>query len=311
MLDATAATADVSPHRGAPPALTRPSPARPIDADIYRIPVGPGALHVQRYGFGGTPVVLLHGFGTSGFVWREVAPRLAVRQHTVFAIDLFGHGESDRPFDGDFGVAAQSEYIERALTALRVPRALVAGVDLGAAVALRLAATRRARVGRLVLINPSAFEDLPGDDVRALQRKTARVAFRISRGLFGVSPLLVPLLEDAVADRAHMPPRLIGRYLAPYLGRDGVTHLLALARAIRADDLAEVELGEIQAPTLIVWGEGERWLDRTIPDRLARIIPRCSVVRLADVGRLVSEESPDVLSEIVADFATEPTHAPA
>lgn len=273
--------------------------------------MGPGALHVQRYGFGGTPIVLLHGFGTSGFVWREVAPRLAIRQHTVFAIDLFGHGESDRPFDADFGVAAQSEYIERALTALRVPHALVAGVDLGAAVALRLAATRRERVARLVLINPSAFEDLPGDDVRALQRKTARVAFRISRGLFGVSPLLVPLLEDAVADPAHMPPRLIGRYLAPYLGRDGVNHLLSLARAIRADDLAEVELSEIRAPTLIVWGEAERWLDRTIPDRLARIIPGCGIIRLPDVGRLASEESPEALSEIIGDFAAEHAGVPA
>jgi pimeloyl-ACP methyl ester carboxylesterase len=288
-----------------------PFPGPPIDADIYRIPVGPGALHVQRYGFGGAPVVLLHGFGTSSFLWREIGPRLAVRRHTAYAIDLFGHGESDRPFDADFGVAAQSEYIERTLTALRIPRAVVVGVDLGAAVALRLAATRRERVGRMVLINPSAFQDLPGDDVRALQRKTARVAFRISSGLFGVNPLLVPLLEDAVADPAHMSPRLIGRYLAPYIGREGVNHLLALARAIRADDLEEVELGDITAPTLIVWGEADRWLDASIADRLASTIPESSVLRLPGVGRLVPEEAPERLAEVIAEFAAERSTAQA
>jgi len=55
----------------------------PSDPDIFRVPVGPGAMHVERFGFGGTPVVLLHGFGTSAFLWRHVAPMLAVRQMTA------------------------------------------------------------------------------------------------------------------------------------------------------------------------------------------------------------------------------------
>src|SRR5690606_30457899 len=109
--------------------------------DQLRIPVGPGAVHVDRYGHGGTPIVLLHGFGTSSFLWRHVAPRLARLGHTAFAIDMFGYGESDRPWDSDFGVAAQAEYLDRALTSLRVGRPIVVGVGLGGAVALRLAAT--------------------------------------------------------------------------------------------------------------------------------------------------------------------------
>ena len=75
-------------------------------------------MHVERFGFGGTPVVLLHGFGTSAFLWRHVAPMLAVRQMTAYAVDLFGYGESDRPFDADFGVRAQADYLDRALTAV-------------------------------------------------------------------------------------------------------------------------------------------------------------------------------------------------
>src|SRR5213083_1864412 len=70
-----------------------------MDADLLRIPVGPGSMHVERYGHGGAPILLVHGFGTCSFLWREVGPVLAMANRTAFAVDLFGYGESDRPFD--------------------------------------------------------------------------------------------------------------------------------------------------------------------------------------------------------------------
>ena len=41
--------------------------------------------------------MLVHGFGTSSFLWRGVGPALAASGHTAFALDLRGYGESDRP----------------------------------------------------------------------------------------------------------------------------------------------------------------------------------------------------------------------
>src|SRR5258708_22452530 len=110
-----------------------------MDADLLRIPVGPGSMHIERYGHGGAPIVLLHGFGTSSFVWREIAPDIALANRTAFAIDLFGHGESDRPFDADFGIAAQAELVDRALTALRLPMATGLALPLARATPLPLA----------------------------------------------------------------------------------------------------------------------------------------------------------------------------
>ena len=105
--------------------------------------------------------MLIHGFGTSSFLWRNIAPEIALANRTAFAIDLFGYGESDRPFDADFGIAAQAELVDRALTALRLPKATVVGVDLGGCVALRLASSRPERVERLLLINPIALDEIP------------------------------------------------------------------------------------------------------------------------------------------------------
>ena len=259
-------------------------------------------MHADRYGHGGPPIVLLHGFGTYSFLWRLVGPRLALARCMAFAVDLLGHGESDRPFDADFGIAAQAEYLDRAMTALRIDRATVVGVDVGGGVALRLAAVHPDRVDRLVLINTVAFDDFPGQDIRTLQRNTARVALSISTGVLGAKSLLEPLLLGSVAREESMPPRLVARYLAPFVGREGVGHLLSLARAIRADDLEELDLGAIRQPAMVVWGEDDRWLDPRIPDQLVNTLPESKLIRLPGVGRLVPEEAPDTLADMVLDF---------
>ena len=267
-------------------------------------------MHVERYGHGGAPVVLVHGFGTCSFLWRQVAPALAITQHTAYAVDLLGYGESDRPFDADFGLAAQTDYLERAMTALRVARAAIVGVDIGAAIALRLAALRPERVARLVLVNPVGREDLPAGDIRAMQRNTARFALQVSRGLFGASPLLGPILAASVSDPARMPPTLVGRYLAPFIGQEGVAHLLALARAVRAIDLEELDLAQVRAHTLIIRGEKDAWVDPAVAQKLAAEIPECRVTTLPEAARLIPEESPDELADMVTAFISPHVNRP-
>lgn len=269
---------------------------------MLRIPVGPGSMHVERYGHGGAPVVLLHGFGTSSFVWRHIAPDIALANRTAFALDLFGYGESDRPFDADYGIAAQAELVDRALTALRLPKATMVGLDLGGAVALRLAASRPERVERLFLVNPIALDEVPAGDITTLQRNTARFAFRVSRGILGAAPILGELLRRGVSDESQMPDKLIARYLAPYVGEEGLNHLLLLARSIDDEDMEDAELGSLPHPTLIVWGDQDPWVGPKFPDRLVETIPGSRLVRLPGVGRLVPEEAPEALTSLLLEF---------
>ncbi|HEX4934800.1 MAG TPA: alpha/beta hydrolase [Gemmatimonadaceae bacterium] len=278
----------------------------PNDPDIFRVPVGPGAMHVERFGYGGTPVVLVHGFGTSAFLWRHVGPMLAVRQMTAYAVDLFGYGESDRPFDAEFGVRAQSDYLDRALTALQVPRAAVVGLDVGAIVAMAIASDRRDRVSQLVMIGPPALDDIQGAAIRDLQRETARHALRLSRGLFGASSLLTPFLEESVESPERMPPRLIGRYLAPFLGRDGANHLLALAGALGEEELEDLTPGAIRQKVLVVRGTRDRWCTKAIAEGYAESFPGGRYEIVDAVGHLVPEEAPEALADLIAEFVSRP-----
>ncbi len=274
-----------------------------MQADELRVPVGPGAMHVERYGHGGTAVMLIHGFATSSFLWRNIAPGITDAGHTAYAVDLFGHGESDRPFDADFGIAAQAEYLDAAMTALRVARAVLVGVDLGADIALRLAATRPERVEKLVLINPPAFDELPAKDITQMQRNTAKFAFRTTRGILGAAPLIEAVLKKSVADpEKHMPTKLIARYLAPFVGKDGTNHLLALASSISAEDLEDIDLRSIHVPSLVLWGEEDPFVEGRVAEKLTNALPDGRLVRMPGIGRLLPEENPERLVELLLDF---------
>jgi pimeloyl-ACP methyl ester carboxylesterase len=154
-----------------------------------RIPVGVGALHAERVGRGGPPVLLLHGFGTCAFLWRQLAPQLASAGYTAIALDLLGHGESDRPSDAAFTLDAQAEHVIRAVAALRLPDMAVIGQDIGAGGA-RVAASPRSRVTSLALLSPPDPDELP-ESMSAMQQNAALLALS-SNTLPGALPLWLP-----------------------------------------------------------------------------------------------------------------------
>ena len=271
--------------------------------DHARIPVGPGELHAERYGFGDHPLVLLHGFGTSTFLWRLVAPALPLGQVTAWALDLLGHGESDRPAEADYGIAAQATAVEQAMTALRIGRATLVGVDIGAAVALRLAATRPARVHGLVLISPPPPGKARSEDLSELGRLAARHLFEATRGMLGAAAWVGPLLEKSVASPQSMPAKLVTRYAAPFVGAEGVRHLQSLANAISDDDLEELDLRAITARTLVLRGERDAWCSAADATGLATAIKGGEVRTLPGAGRLLPEEAPTALAAILAEWA--------
>ncbi len=262
-----------------------------------RIPVGAGSLHVERVGRAGPAVALLHGFGSCSFLWRAVAPRLADAGYTAFSIDLMGHGESDRPLDVPFGLGVQAEYVERALTALRLSQVALVGQDMGALVGLLVAGQRPERSSKVALLEPLDPDDLPGPAIRSLQRTSALSALS-ANALFGARPLLDPFLRDAVAVPANMPDLLVARYLAPFVGSGGAAQLLQRASAVTLSPEDRQRLGEVRGDMLL-W-TGDRDADDDLVARIERwrgVLPMASVrpIVVRPCGTLVAEDAPAAL----------------
>jgi pimeloyl-ACP methyl ester carboxylesterase len=94
----------------------------------------------------------------------------------------------------------------------------------------------------------------------------------------------------------------VARYLAPFVGEEGLNHLLLLARSIDDVDMEDAELGSLTQPTLIVWGDQDPWVGPRFADRLAETIPGSRLVRLPGVGRLVPEEVPETVVSLLLEF---------
>jgi pimeloyl-ACP methyl ester carboxylesterase len=281
-----------------------------VYTEHLRIPVGTGALHVERLGRGGPAVVLLHGFGSCSFLWRAIAPVLAGDGYTVVAVDLLGHGESDRPTDAPYSLGAQAEYVERALTAMRLGEVSVVGQDMGALVGLLLAAQHPSRVRRVALLEPLDPDDLPGPAIRSLQRNSALTALT-AQSLFGARPLLATLLEGAVSSPDLLSDRLLARYLAPFVGSQGAAQLLQLASAVELSGDERHSLRDVQTDILLWCGvAGEDPTDDEGARRTARwtqLLPAAQVQTVAALhraGTLVAEDAPEALVSALRPWIT-------
>ncbi|MBL0170146.1 MAG: alpha/beta fold hydrolase [Gemmatimonadaceae bacterium] len=262
-----------------------------------RIPIGSGALHVERVGRGGSPVVLLHGFATCTFLWRQLAPVLANAGYTAIAIDLLGHGESDCPDEVNYTLAAQAEYVARALAALRLPAVTIVGQDIGALVALLLAASPRSRVDSLFLLSPPDPDDLPGAEIRSLQLSSARAVLSAST-LFGALPALAPLLRGGVSSPPRMSDLLVARYLAPFVGNRGLNNLLQRAAAVELSEDARAQIARVACAVCVVdGGAGTPRPSLSWPT----LLPAAKVVlhRLGEVGWLIPQDAPGEVQELL------------
>ena len=107
-------------------------------------------LHV-RVGGSGPAVVLLHGFGDTGDMWRPLAVKLA-KDHTVIVPDLRGMGLSGHP-DGGYTKKAQAVQMTHLLDRLHVDRFDLVTHDIGNMVGYALAAEQPQRVKRWVAMD--------------------------------------------------------------------------------------------------------------------------------------------------------------
>lgn len=111
-------------------------------------------LHYVQWGEQGAPVVCLHGTTVNAYSFQALADALSA-DHRVYAYDLRGRGDSDKPATG-YSAPLHAADLAAFLDALHIERPIVVGHSLGAMIALYFAAHYPDRLSRLVLIDAGA-----------------------------------------------------------------------------------------------------------------------------------------------------------
>jgi pimeloyl-ACP methyl ester carboxylesterase len=249
----------------------------------------------------GEPVVLVHGFPTSGHLWNDVVP-LIPDGHRVVVIDLLGFGRSDPPGANPVDLRAHSERLVRVLDQLGINFACVVGHDVGGGIAQCLAIRHPHRVSRMCLIDSVAFDAWPAREV-----KIARAMLPLTRHLpasWVVSVVRADLLRGY--QDAERGEHAIDLYLRPFStssGRDAlVAHLSAL-------DCAETQtlatrLSQVVCPVALLWGERDPFLPISLGRRLAGAIPGSTLEVISGARHFLPEESPGQVAATISRLLT-------
>lgn len=126
----------------------------------------------------GAPIVALHGLTASHVNFIGVAEKLRGRR-PVFALDLRGRGDSDKP-DAPYGMGQHARDVAAAMRAMGLGPSVIVGHSMGAFVATTLAVDHPEAVSGLVLIDGGSVLDLP-TGVTAQQGMNASLAERVTQ----------------------------------------------------------------------------------------------------------------------------------
>ncbi|QYN33664.1 alpha/beta hydrolase [Pseudonocardia sp. DSM 110487] len=252
----------------------------------------------------GPPVVLVPGAGG----WKLSLERMITELsdgHRVFAVDPPGQGGT-RVVDPVFGYDADA--IARSLgdflDAAGISATAVVGHSWGGGFALRLAQLRPDRVSRLALLAPGGLDVTDGWEFRLLRKPligelaTRFTSMASARHILRKSfahPDRMPgdeLLRAAIGQMRSAPD-------AEGLRRD----LLRVERGVRWSD-TERDLDRVRCPTLILWGNRDRYFPVQLLARFTSRLPDLEAHTLAGCGHSLHDDCPDRVYPLLTRFLT-------
>lgn len=266
-------------------------------------------LHALEWSREGVPFVLLHGFGNDAHLWDELAPELAPYYRTL-ALDLRGHGDSDRDPQGRYDYDAHLADLENALEALGIHRLVLLGFSFGGRIAMLFAGRHPERMAGLVLVDTGPEHDPRGSvRIRLDLGRDEEPSFSSVEEYRSVLARAYPAARPqtlARLARFGLREREDGR-LVPKL--DPELRRLAAAGAgagdpQRSSAMLWDALGRVACPTLLIRGAASDVLPPEVADRMVEeVLPDGRLALVPQAGHPVMVDNPDAFRDAVTAFA--------
>jgi len=274
---------------------------------VQRIEVSGVEIAYVDSGGVGPPLVFVHGLSSYLSFWEHQIAAFA-GGYRVLALDLPGYGQSERvdaPCTPPWYAAVLADW----MAAVGAPEAAVVGHSMGGQIALTLALEHPERVGALALSAPAGFETFDRGaaafmkgfwhEERALETDEAALRAAFTGAVFNEAGAGVErLLEERVRMGRHPDFR-------------GTSAAVSRSIAGMLDHPVYDRLGDIHAPTLIVFGAQDRMIPnpiftggraRQVAEAGRDAIPGAALVMVPGAGHTVHHDAPEAFNAALADF---------
>ncbi len=275
-------------------AVVRP-PDSPRFADV-QLSTGIRMHYAEQGESRGDPIILLHGYSDSWFSFSRVLTPLA-SEARVYALDMRGHGESDKPAAG-YHMRDLAADVVAFMDAKGITRATVIGHSMGGFVAQQVALAAPKRVSHLVLVgsgtkprNIVGFDELQ----RAVESLPDPAPESFARE-FQVSTVHTPVgdefMDRAVAESLRLPTRV----------------WRALAAGMKATEPADA-LYWSGIPVLVLRGEKDAYISAAEADALVAMVGSARRKTYVNTGHALHWEQPAAFAKDVIAFRRETVRA--
>lgn len=253
------------------------------------------------------PLIFLHsvGGGSSAYEWSKVYPAFN-SDYRIIAPDLIGWGASAHPVK-DYQVSDYGQMISELIHQLTTPPVAVVASSLTAGMTIRLAIERPELFRALLLVCPTGFADFGIDYARGLAAQVA--------GIGGVDRLIYALgaanefavrtfLEQVLfAQPDRVTAEMVAAYLASATQANAEYTALSSLRGDLCFDLA-LYLPQLTVPTVILWGEQDRFTGVKVGQRLAKLNPQAvkHFCPIPDTGVLAHLEQPAIVIGLIQKY---------
>jgi pimeloyl-ACP methyl ester carboxylesterase len=251
----------------------------------------------------GRPLLLIHGYGAGMWVWEKQIDVLS-QSYRVYALDIIGHGFSDRP-KIPYTPETYIHFLRDFMDGEGIEKATLIGNSMGGGMAWAMADLFPERVERLILINC-----IPPDILNKVNNESFQTLVAIKD--IPVLPYLVIasrnkrsiqwILRDCVSDIKLITPEILDRQyrLSKIKGSTWVLYstLTHAGEALKLKD----QLSLIQHPTLFIWGEKDHIFPPRIGETLHHTIPNSEFLKIENSGHIPMWETPDEVNRAILDF---------
>lgn len=275
-------------------------------------------FEVDHCGNGEELAICLHGFPEHSFSWRYQLPMLAKLGFTAWAPNLRGYGKTSRPSAvKHYALSTLVEDVAQLIIASGKKKVTLIGHDWGGVIAWEFAAVNRLPLERLIVCNcphPRSFIDAFGWS--QLRKSWYMFFFQIPwipEHLTGLNKCLAigRLFEKTNRNSAAFPPEVVEVYKRNASQPGALRAMINFYRGWRLGYLERERnwrnklFEPIAVPTLLVWGEEDDFLEKTVTVNTHEYVKDLRIRFLPGASHWVQQERPEEVNKLIEAFVTE------
>lgn len=264
-------------------------------------------FRVHTAGEGDRLALLLHGFPECWYAWRAQIPLFEKLGYRVWAPDLRGYGETERPIGLDaYRAEVLLADIAGLIDAAGAREVVLVGHDWGGAIAWAFALEQIRPIDRLIVCN-MPYPPILIEHLRRLgpqfRRSWYMLAFQIPRfpewylsrndgaGFLSIfSKRLDPSAKDLFKRNALEPGAL--------------SAMLDYYRAAFQRPLPKMQ-GKVEIPTLMLWGDRDRAFVNEVTEGTEKYVPDLTLRYLRGASHWVQQDAPEMVNEMIEAWMDE------